>query len=97
MNNETAQHHPSVKVYLLVFAGLALLTGLTVALSYMGLPHKRAIALAGLIALTKVVLIASFFMHLKVEKRGLIAMLLVALFFVAVLVGSLIQDIGLLS
>jgi caa(3)-type oxidase subunit IV len=94
MQNETHPH--SVKPYILVFVGLGILTGLTVFLSYMGLPRHTAIALAGLIALTKVTLIATFFMHLRLEKRGFVFLLLVALFFVAVLIASLIKDIGLL-
>ena len=87
-------HPASVKPYILVFVGLAILTGLTVVLSYLGLPHTTAIAIASLIAVTKCILIASFFMHLRFEKRGFVYMILVALFFIAVLVGSLIRDIG---
>ena len=95
MQNEAA--HSSIKAYLLVFLGLAILTGLTVLLSYAGLPRKTAIAAAGLIAATKVTLIASFFMHLRFEKRGFLVLLFFALFFVGALVASLIKDLGLLS
>ncbi len=89
--------HSSVKSYLLVFFGLMVLTACTVGLSYMGLPHKTAIALASLIALTKCTLIASFFMHLRFEKRGFLALIGVALFFIGALIFSLIQDLGHLS
>lgn len=94
-SQETA--HTSIKSYLLVFFGLAVLTGLTVLLSYAGLPHRTAIALAVLIALTKCTLIATFFMHLRFEKKEFVIMILVALFFVGVLIASLIKDIGFLS
>lgn len=91
------QQHSSIKTYLLVFVGLAILTGFTVLLSSAGLPHHTAIALAGLIATIKCLLIATFFMHLRFEKRGFVYMLLVALIFVSVLVASLIKDVGILS
>ena len=47
----TTEHKTSIKSYLCVFGALALLTGLTVLLSYAGLPHKTAIMAASLIAL----------------------------------------------
>lgn len=89
--------HSSIKSYLLVFLGLAILTGATVLLSYAGLPHKTAIGIAILIAVIKCTLIATFFMHLRFEKKGFVIMILVALFFVGVLITSLIEDIGFLS
>jgi caa(3)-type oxidase subunit IV len=93
MNHDTAAHS-SVKTYLFVFVGLAILTGLTVSLSYMHLPHKLGILLAALISLSKCVLIASFFMHLKSEKMGIGAFLFVGLILVAVLIAALIPDVG---
>ena len=42
----------------------------------------------------KCTLIATFFMHLKTENRNITFTILVALFFVIVLVGALIPDIG---
>ena len=95
--DQHATHPHSVKPYILVFIGLGILTGCTVLLSYMGLPHKTAIALAILIATVKCALIATFFMHLRFEKRGFVYLLLTALFFVAVLLSPLIQDIGILN
>lgn len=95
MTEHNSAHPASVKPYILVFVGLGLLTGLTVLLSYLGLPHQTAIALAALIALIKCTLIATFFMHLRLEKRGFVYLLLVAFFFVTVLIVSLISDIGL--
>jgi cytochrome c oxidase subunit 4 len=90
-------HPHSVKPYLLVFGGLAILTGTTVWLSYLGLPHKTAILIASLIALTKCSLIAAFFMHLRFEKKGIYAILFTALFFVGVLIFALIPDIGIVK
>jgi caa(3)-type oxidase subunit IV len=96
--SNTAEHHPtSVKGTILVFVALGVLTGGTVILSYLGLPHKTAIAIAALIALTKCTLIATFFMHLKSESKGIYAVFFTALFFVAVLLLSIIPDIGIVS
>jgi cytochrome c oxidase subunit IV len=89
-----ATAHPSIKTYLLVFAALGVLTGLTVAISYMGLSHGMGIFAAGLIAATKCTLIAAFFMHLRSETRGITYTMLVALFLVVVLIGALIPDVG---
>lgn len=92
--NKTNESHVSVKTYLLVFLALAILTGTTVVLSYAGLPHKTAIGIAGLIALTKCTLIGAFFMHLKWESKGIYAIFFTALFFVAVLIFAVLPDIG---
>src|SRR5688500_3186243 len=94
--SEQATHPASVKPYILVFIGLAILTGLTVVLSYMGLPHRTAILLAACIAITKCTLIATYFMHLRFEKRGFLFLIAAAIFLVIVLVGSLIQDLAVL-
>jgi caa(3)-type oxidase subunit IV len=92
-----AQPHSTVKTYLLVFAGLAALTGVTVTLSYLGLPHRLALTLAALIALAKCTLIASFFMHLRFERKAIHALLFTALALVALLVLAVLPDIGLAS
>ena len=97
--NEPSSHeqHTSVKAYLLVFVALLILTGTTVLLSYAGLPRKTAITLAALIAFTKVSLIATFFMHLKSESKGIYAVLIAAVFFVVVLALALLPDIGIVK
>ena len=97
MEKTSVHHTTSVKVYLLVFGVLALLTGLTVLLSYAGLPHSTAVALAVLIATVKVTLISLFFMHLRFESKGIYAFIIGALFFLAVLILSIIPDIGLVK
>jgi caa(3)-type oxidase subunit IV len=93
MDQHGVQHN-STKAILIVFMGLAVLTGLTVLLSYAGLPHTLAVAVAFLISATKCTLIASYFMHLRFETKKILYMVLVALFFVIVLVGSLLQDLA---
>ncbi len=90
-------HASSIKSYVMVIASLAVLTGLTVLLSYLHLPHNVAIPLAMLIAATKVTLIASVFMHLKGENKAIYWLVFAGVFFVAVLVLALIPDIGVLG
>jgi caa(3)-type oxidase subunit IV len=86
--------HLSVKAILLVFAGLAVLTGATVALSYLGLPHTTGICLAALIAIAKCTLIGAFFMHLKWERWVIFAVFFTALALVGVLIGGIFPDVG---
>jgi caa(3)-type oxidase subunit IV len=65
-----------------VFVALLCLTLLTVAASYLHLPHKLALATAIGIALVKAGLVAAVFMHLKSEQRVVYAVLgFTALFF----------------
>ena len=61
-----------VRVYLIVFGSLMVLTGLTVAAWKWG-PEAigPTIAIALLIAVVKASLVALFFMHLSAEKRCL--------------------------
>ena len=58
-----------VKGYILVFAALAVLTIVTVAVKYLHLSLFPAICLALLIATVKGSLVACYFMHLISEKK----------------------------
>lgn len=84
-NPEEIKKH--VRVYVLVFLALAVLTGLTVAVSYFHLPVFWAIAVALAIAAFKGSLVAAYFMHLSTEKKIIFAILLLAaLNFLAILI-----------
>jgi cytochrome c oxidase subunit 4 len=75
-----------VKVYMMVFGALAVLTVVTVAVSYLDIPVGPAIVLALLIATVKASLVALFFMHLKGEKRSIVwTLLLTAIFFIVLM------------
>jgi cytochrome c oxidase subunit 4 len=75
-----------VKVYIMVFAALAVLTVVTVSASYLHLSVPKAIALAMLIASIKGSLVAAYFMHLISERKLLYAILvLCAIFFAALM------------
>lgn len=71
-----------VKVYITIFAVLAVLTIVTVAVSYLELNTAMAITLALIIASVKAGLVGSYFMHLISEKKMIYAILgLTAIFF----------------
>ena len=73
-----------IKVYMTIFAALAVLTIITVAASYMDLSTGEAILLALTIASVKGSLVAGYFMHLISEKALItwILMLTAGFFFV---------------
>ena len=80
-----------VRTYILVFAALAVLTVVTVAVYYLELSTGAAIALALLIATVKGSLVACYFMRLISEKKLVYAVLAltVAFFIVLLLVPVL--------
>lgn len=84
-----------VRVYLTIFGALAFLTILTVGVSYMHLPHGPGIVIALLIAVAKIFLIASFFMHLRHEGRLINVSLAVCLGLVLILIVFVLPDLGL--
>ncbi len=88
------QHH--IAVYKKVAAALAVLTTLTVGVSYLDVAVPLAVTIALVIAATKGSLVLSFFMHLIEEKKpvplsrggiGLIigSLLVTALFFLVII------------
>lgn len=58
-----------VKGYWVIFAALLGLTGVTVAISYIHLPHTLAVLLAIFVATIKASLVALYFMHLIDERK----------------------------
>jgi len=75
-----------MKVYLAVFGGLSVLTALTVYACYgLRMPPHKAIAIALAIAATKGFLVAGFFMHLLSERKVIYGVLILTVFFFAVL------------
>ncbi|MBT3590036.1 MAG: hypothetical protein HOK52_02205 [Candidatus Marinimicrobia bacterium] len=71
----------SVKVYIGVFASLAVLTVVTVAASYLDLGSGEAFFLAMIIASVKGTLVAGYFMHLFTERTTILAVLGLTFFF----------------
>ena len=75
-----------VKIYITVFVALMALTLITVAVSYLHLPSRTAIALALFVATIKGSLVASYFMHLISEKKLIYVVLAITVFmFIALL------------
>lgn len=73
------------RTYINVFLALAVLTVLTVAVSYFHLPAMLAIAVALLIATFKGSLVAGFFMHLLHERKLIYWLLILTILFFLVL------------
>ncbi len=86
-----AHHSPEaikkeIRVYLIVFGALAVLTAATVYACYgLKMPVHFAIMIALAIAVTKGFLVAGFFMHLLSEKKLIYSVLALTVFFFAVL------------
>ena len=78
LSPEAVKHH--VKVYVRVFAALAILTMITVTVSYLRLPIVAAVLVALFIATLKSSLVAGFFMHLVSEKKIIFSILALAFF-----------------
>lgn len=76
-----------VRVYIIVFVALMVLTIVTVAIARVHLPVPIAVSLALLVATIKGSLVACYFMHLVSEKRLILAVLVLTAVFFAVLLA----------
>ena len=86
LGDHAADIDKHVRVYIIVFVALMALTFVTVAVSYLDLPPKTAIALALFVATIKGSLVACYFMHLISEKKLIWAVLVItAVKFIALL------------
>lgn len=74
-----------VKIYMMVFAALAVLTVVTVAVAYLHLSIWPALIVALIIASIKGGLVASYFMHLISEKKVILYFLIFTVVFLLVL------------
>ena len=84
-----------VRVYMLVFGSLMVLTLVTVGVRYLDLPVVPAIMIALAIAMVKGSLVACYFMHLISERKLiLILMLATVFFFFGVLLGPVITELN---
>ncbi len=77
----------SVRKYIMVFAALMALTVITVAISYLHLGVKAAIAVAMVVATIKGTLVATYFMHLIDERKAIYwTLILTVIFFIVLMV-----------
>lgn len=89
--SENKIHITSIKTYLLVAFGLFVLTGITVAVSFVDLgAFNIAIALA--IASVKALLVTFFFMHLFWDNKVYLIVFSTALFFLTVFITFTMFD-----
>lgn len=87
MSEHGAEHiQKQVRIYMGVFAALAVLTLLTVGISYLDISVASHVSLALFVAIVKGTLVALFFMHLINERRTIYYVLgLVVVFFFMVM------------
>lgn len=84
-------HGSGYGIYVAVWGALIVLTGLTVAVSYVDLGLLN-VAVALLIASVKASLVALFFMHLKSEGGLVWTFALVPIFFLVLIIGGTLSD-----
>ncbi len=96
MSESEADHvREHVRVYLMVFAALGVLTVVTVAISYLDLPTSYAITIAVIVASVKASLVAAYFMHLVSEEKVIYYLLLLCVaFFVTLMFLPLLTEMG---
>jgi caa(3)-type oxidase subunit IV len=82
---DDVQHH--IRSNIKAFVALLVLTGLTVAVSYLNVGVGIAIVIALVVASVKSSLVGGFFMHLIGENRSIYALLLLAAFFFSAMMG----------
>ena len=87
LKEQQAQHRDKPN-YLLVFAGLAVLTGIELGLSMLHTIWTIPILVA--MSAAKIVLVAMFYMHLKTDSRWYAYLFLVPIPFVALIATALI-------
>jgi len=85
----TTHKHPN---YIAVWAALAVLTVVEVAIVYFRLERKLLIPLLIFLALWKALLVALYFMHLKFEPRRLLAVVLAPLPLAVILVMLVLRE-----
>ena len=78
-STESIQEH--IRVYLMVFGALGILTVVTVLASYLDISTSEGIFLALIIASVKASLVAGYFMHLITERNTIIWILILTVVF----------------
>ena len=95
VHNSPEHIKKEMRVYLIVFGALALLTGATVFACFgLKLPVHYAIMVALTIAVMKGFLVAGFFMHLLSEKKLVYGILILTVAFFAALLWLPVHDVA---
>jgi len=86
MSESAAEIKKHVRVYITVFVSLAILTIVTVGVSYIEMNMTLTVTVALFIATIKAGLVASYFMHLINEKKLIYSVLIITgIFFIAMM------------
>jgi len=93
MSTENNHHILSYGKLFTVFAGLIVLTGITVGVSYVDLGAFN-VWVALLVASCKGTLVLMFFMHLKYEGKFFIYSFISTLFFLAIMISFTFWDVA---
>jgi cytochrome c oxidase subunit 4 len=89
----TIENEPRLRTYVMVWAGLLLLTGATVGAASINL-GGIAIVVCLAIAAAKSIMVLMYFMHLKYEKRLLIKLIIpIAVSALAIFIGLTFSDV----
>ncbi|MBI4431142.1 MAG: cytochrome C oxidase subunit IV family protein [Candidatus Omnitrophica bacterium] len=91
MSNAATKHHPN---YIAVFWVLLIFTLLEVGIAYLRIAKLPMALILISLAMTKALLVAMFYMHLKFEKRLLILIAVSPFIFAVILTLALMPDIG---
>ncbi len=86
-------HSLSVRTCLVVWAGLMLLTGITVGVSFVDFGFLH-VFVALVVATVKAALVILWFMHIRYEGAALRTMVFVAFFMLAVCIGFTFFDVA---
>lgn len=84
-------HDSGIRIYLVVWGALIVLTAVTVAVSYVHLGLMNVVV-ALLVASVKASLVALFFMHLRYESRLVWGFALTPIFFLLLIIAGTLSD-----
>ena len=90
-SHENQPHLVPYRLYFAVWAGLLILTVVTVSVSYIDMKHVTVLT-AMLIASGKALLVLLYFMHIRYEKPIYIVMLIAAFGTYAIFIGLTFTD-----
>jgi len=82
--------HTSTRTYIIVFAWLAVMTAIEVAITAAGLPENIRIIVLVVLAVIKAALVILFYMHLLHDSKWYWILLIAPIFFVVMLTQFLI-------
>jgi len=85
------EHDSGIRIYVVVWGALVVLTAVTVAVSYVHLGLMNVVV-ALLVASVKASLVALFFMHLRYENRLVWGFALTPVFFLILIIAGTLSD-----